>query len=269
MNKCYLTVGTSNIKSELMRKISDVSLTNSHAKPNGGLWLTDYNLKYQNINSWMDNITSFSRIDTLYNTKYYGRNILSAAVVMLKDDANIFVLDSEKKLNELMLKYPHNEALFSYEAIAKDYDGIYVNCLGIPQKYYSAFLSFDVPSLILFNTNPIDYYKEAKIKIHSLERLYGDFILPADYTIEVSDEKKYINNADEKYERMVDEIGVKIRKYWQENKEYYSQNLRSYFIYVYDYIMKYYAKKLYEISKDEQSVNDMCYTISCNIMPKK
>ena len=269
MNNCFLTVGTKNIKTELMRTISDVTITKENAKPNGGLWLTDYNLDYQNVNSWMDNITSFNRIDSLYNTKYYGPNKLAASAVFLKKDANIFILDSEEKFNELLEKFPHESGLFSYELLSKEYDGIYIDLLKIPHKYFNAFINFDVSSLILFNTKPIDYYQEAVININSLEHFYGDILYPSDYTINLFQEKKYIKNNTEEYEKLVNELASIIKKHWYYNKDKYSQDMRSYFIFVYDYITNNYYDRLQNIVSSDQDVNDLCFTITCNVMPKK
>lgn len=268
MNNCFLTVGTKTIKSELMREISDVTINSINAKPNGGLWLTDYNIERQNINAWMDNITSFNKIESLYNTKYYGQNKLAAAVITLKDNANIFILDSEEKLNELLEKYPHESGLFSYNKLAKDYDGIFIDILRIPQKYFNAFINFDVSSLILFNTKPIDYYQEAQINVHSLERFNGDYLYPSDYTIEVSKEKKYIKDINKEYDQIVSELAKIISKHWQENKDNYP-DARDYFVFVYDYIKDNYYKQLQSVVGENQDVNDICFTVTCNVMPKK
>ena len=269
MEKVFLTIGTNNIRTELMRKISDVTLSDHNAKPNGGLWLSDFHCGVQNINSWMDNITSFDKIESLYNTKYNGSNVLSGALVTLKDDAKIFVLNGIKDLEELIHKYPHSEGLFSYEELSKDYDGIYINYLSMPYPYLSSFLSFDVSSLILFNTKPIDYYQEAKIEVFNVERCLGDIILPSDYSIDISDEKKYIHTVSNEYIRLINELSKLMYKHWKEHKETYNNDKRNLFLYVYDYIANNCYEELKRINGNEENVNGLCYAMAYNVLPKK
>ena len=276
MEKAFLTIGTNTIKEELMRAISDDLLSNStyrkNPKPSGGLWLSDYNLDTPNINLWLDYITSLrsQQEDPVYNEKYFGKHIIPAAVVVLKNDAKIFVLDNAEKLDELMKRYPHDKGLFSYKKLANDYDGIYIdyNMINVDYGYFK---SFCVSSLLLFNTKPIDYYYEAQVEIKSLEQDYNGTIIPENYSITRSNEKKYINNVDNYYNKLLEELANIVSQHWFDNKDSYTDDeKREYFLEIYDKVHKYikdnYAQNL---NNDADEINKMSYTITHNLLQKK
>ena len=177
MNK-YLTVGTNNISKDLFRSVVDDGI-----KPRGGLWLTVY--KYNNFNEWVDYLL-MQRYLLFY--KSCGNNPFNqlCSVVTLKDNANIYLLNSRNDLKYLFYNYPYYDN-FSYNELSKYYDGIYVNLVKflLCGDDYSNDLvkAFGVSSLILFNLDCIDYYQSGNIMIEPFDYEDNSFF---DYSYDIN-----------------------------------------------------------------------------------
>lgn len=173
----YLNLGLKQIDPSLFNPIKDNIL--NPLKPQGGLWFSLYNELYPNYNEWIDFITYKPSI---YFYKY-ASTTLNAIIITLKNNANIYYLDSKEKFQELKQKYPfHN--YFSYEALSHDYDAIFIN-----PYFDNKFLDeFDIKSLILFNLDVILNYKEAFVEIDPF--FYNN--PESSYTINIKDNKTRI-----------------------------------------------------------------------------
>ena len=203
MEKQFLHVGTKELFSNLTAKIydgdvpTDIEKQNnpSDLKPFSGLWASDFTSI--NFNPWIDKLLTKNSVT--FSIRRNGKNVFDACVITLKEDAKIFVIDSQKAIDELIEKYPNKNYYnwFSYEKLSQDYDGLYINDTNIFISPSGKIIDFDLysklyyqmqfNSLILFNTKPIDYYYEAKVIVDKNDS----------YTINVSDEKKYVKKMDE------------------------------------------------------------------------
>lgn len=162
----YLSVGSGYISSDLFLEIKN---TNG-IKPTGGIWATDYNLNYPNYNEWVDYLCANSYI--LYYKIAENYYYLPATYFILKEDANIFTLDSLEKIAFLKEKYPYN-GWVDFEKMSKDYDGIYVDThklMSIKDELSSMITSaFSVRTLLLFNPYCIKHYQRANVALSNID----------------------------------------------------------------------------------------------------
>ncbi len=163
----YLTVGTNEIKRDLFRKVEDTDLVNS-MKPRGGMWFTEYDKNIKNYNSWVDFMMARPNI-LFYKNRGSNPLIQPCSIVTLNSDVNIYALHNGPTLDYLLKCFPYKDK-FSYEMLSRYYDGIYVNlgslyCSNYDSNVISKFSSFDVSSLILFNSDCINYYQSGNINI--------------------------------------------------------------------------------------------------------
>ena len=167
----YLTVGTDEIREDLLKRVEDTDLRSS-MKPRGGLWLTEFDENLVNFNRWVDFM--MLRPNILFH-KNRGSNpfIQPCSIVTLNDDTNLYVLHNRESLDYLMKCFPY-DGKFSYEDLSHYYDGIYVDLGGLYHSDYdknvlSKFSSFDVNSLILFDLGCIDYYQSGSVVIEPFD----------------------------------------------------------------------------------------------------
>lgn len=168
MKKQYVTVGTKTISSNIFRRILR-PLNNFAFKPNGGLWATEFN-RYI-ISDWYEYIiTKDSYLQILKSFKV-------AAVFTLKDNAKILTIDSCNQINELAKKYPSyhhmlglcepltkQNAIFDFEELSKEYDGVYVDYYKINfSGEIETFKTWSINTLLLFNINCIESYQSIDI----------------------------------------------------------------------------------------------------------
>ena len=168
----YLTVGTKNINFDLFRDVQDTNERNS-MKPAGGLWLTEYNEDIQNYNHWVDFMVGHPYI-LFYKNKSGSPWRQDCSVVTLKENSNLFYLDSKEKLEYLVSRYPFQDGKFSYPELSRDYDGVYVdlgNLFHASTDYdiFKKFSSFGVSSLILFHLGCIDFYYPGEVLIEPFD----------------------------------------------------------------------------------------------------
>lgn len=171
----YITIGNPVITNDTFRNILR-PLNNYGFKPTGGLWASEYISPYQRISPWYEYLIEEKDI-ARYIKKYKDLN--SASLFTLKEDANILFIDSTKKILELAKKYPShhhnlnyiekiepNNTIFDFEEISKIYDGIYVDFNKIYIEFKSkVFDTWSINTLLLFNLECIKEYQTLKINI--------------------------------------------------------------------------------------------------------
>ena len=189
----YLTVGTKDISEELFRPVTDTNLSKS-MKPTGGLWFTEYDENIKNYNRWVDFMICRPHI-LFYKSQGSNPFVQPCSAVSLKSDSSLYVLHNDQTLDYLMKCFPL-DGKFSYKELSKYYDGIYVNLGGLFLGKYDKdilkkFSSFDVSSLILFNTDCIDYYQSGDVYIEPFDYESGvDYA--SGYEIRLNSEKKKV-----------------------------------------------------------------------------
>ena len=189
----YLTVGTDEIKESLFRRVEDVE-SSSHVKPRGGLWLTEFDERVKTYNHWVDFMMFHPNV-LFYKSKGKFPWEQPCSLVTLRDDVNLFYLDNMEKFRFLMDKYPYDNHKFSYEALSKNYDGIFIK-LGhlfrgdYDYHLFDLFSSFGVSSMVMFHLSAIDYYQSGNVFIEPFD--YEDPYCEKYYEIDIQTTKKRI-----------------------------------------------------------------------------
>lgn len=191
----YLTVGTDTIYGDSFLPIQDSDLTGS-IKPRGGLWLTEFDMRCSNYNSWVDFMVVHPYI-LFYKNK--GRNPFQqpCSVVFLKENAPIFRLSTREDYQFLLMNYSDDVNKFSFERLSLDFDGVYVDILNLNRELeledFNLFSSFGVNSLILFSPECIDYYYSGVVQIEPFDyecHMHDEFVF---YDIKWNQDKNYID----------------------------------------------------------------------------
>ncbi len=252
----YLTVGIDNISGALFRSVkrgTDIK------KASGGLWLT----KYQPIgNPWLEYIS-----DKPYLLIYKGIKDLTripCSLVTLKDQTNLFILDSDAKLDYLMKHYGNAE-FFSYPLLSQDYDGIYIDFSKNKNhpKLDKLYPSFCLDSLILFNLNCISYYQEGEI--HPLG-FYDEFCFE-DYEIVISPEQKEIIPVSPEYQLLAEQVTTYVNAFLQTkgltslSPEAYAKLVHE----IYDVVTAHLSTSLEDVAgKEKVNTRSLTYTLIDN-----
>ena len=172
LDKHFISVGTLDIRDELMIPVQR-TFDPSSFKPKKGLWATIYRGENGNVCEWLNLLQS----NAYYRSFYYSQ----AVVFKLKSTSKICVIDSEEKIKMLSLKYSSLHHLIhyinqgieakkypiNYEKLLDDYDAAYINLDSLPKtmlEYGGEFEGYDVNTLLLSNTNCIDYYMSVKLR---------------------------------------------------------------------------------------------------------
>lgn len=204
----YLSIGTNNISSELFLEIKN----RDGFKPTGGLWATAHDNKYVNYNEWAEYLCSHPYL--IFYQHYENPYLLPAIYFTLKDNSNIFIIDSIEKIKFLKSKYPYNNWI-NYEKMSQDYDGIFVNIDAlrkIDRETFKCIIdSFSVNTLILFNLNCIKHYQKASIDLIGTE-FNNPYEFP-EYTIIIEKEKKEIKSPSIEVQTLIETI----KKYIKDN----------------------------------------------------
>lgn len=195
--KKYLTIGTDEIREDLFRSIIDSDWCNN-IKPRGGLWLTQFETNFSNYNVWLDFIFRYKKNMYIFFYKKISNNpfVKPCSVVTLKEDANIFVIDSQEKYNFLIRDFSDGKGQFSFEKMSNVYDGVFV-CVS-KLRYvldcceYEKFSKFGVDSLCLFNLNCIDYYYSGTVEVEPFDYDFCYDGCYPDYEVKWNLEKKYV-----------------------------------------------------------------------------
>ena len=170
----YLTVGTNEIKKNLFIPVKDNKI--SVFKPSGGLWLTEYDEKYKDYNVWVDYLIDNPDI-LFYKNREANIWKQPCSLVTLREKSNIFMLENNNDYSYLRRNYPLDEKRFSYELLARKYDGIYVDTLKLlkdtkDEYVLKMIMQYAVSSLVLFNLDCIDYYKSGYVLIEPFDLEY-------------------------------------------------------------------------------------------------
>lgn len=171
LNQIFITVDTEVIRDELMIPVQRPQDTYTF-KPRKGLWATIYRGEDGNVCDWLN---------FLQNNEAYKKMIFKkAAIFKLKNSANICVIRTKEDVERLSIQYPslHHKLSFykkklllkcfpiNYETLLDDYDGVYIDLEQLPKEMLREdreFYAFDVSSLILSNTNCIEYYQSVEL----------------------------------------------------------------------------------------------------------
>lgn len=192
----FLNVGTNQIIPELFSPIQ-----NNNVKPIGGLWATRHNIENIYFNEWIDYL-SINAYILLYKRQYKNPFNIPATFITLKNNAKIFIVANEIELEFLLKDYDDGNAWIDFEALSKDYDGIFISIRQLHNsKFYQQLKKFAVDTLILFNVNCIQYYQKAEIEIAPFDIYHPYFI---DYEIKINDTKEFI--PDPKYNQDISKI---------------------------------------------------------------
>ena len=200
MKKQFFHYGTKDIYEDLMQKVSDSSELGKY-KLSGGLWLSNYQDNYR-----LETIEKILRNDSPDLWKIKESMHAKGALITLKENANIFHLDSDEKFNYLKEKYPSDtkENFFSFEKLSKDYDGISMDVeKGINSKipeYKTLCGELIINSVNLFNLNAIDYYQSADIVFEQLDMNSKDLT----YKINIDNEIKHIKKEEVVYTNLLE-----------------------------------------------------------------
>lgn len=166
----YIMIGAPIITKEIFRNILR-PLNNYSFKPSGGFWACKYIHNISNISEWLTHLKNYDNGIAPY------KNITQSTIFTLKENAKILTIDSAEQILELAEKYPsyhyilgyHREitnsnTMFSFEKLAKDYDGIYINFDYFNnQLKTNVFESIRVNSLFIFNIDCIEEFQQAPI----------------------------------------------------------------------------------------------------------
>ena len=193
----YLNFGISEICEDKFNKINNTNAQDD-IKPIGGLWFSKQDEEINNFNKWIDFIIYCEQ--HLFFYKYNKPNQpvnweQPCALMTLKENANIYNIDSNDKYTYLLKNYPYNNNRFSYKELSKDYDGLYIDLLKINNseldyKTSERLRKFGIDSLLLFNLNCIDYYQKGIVSIEPFG--YGGYIEEPNYEIKINNEKKKV-----------------------------------------------------------------------------
>lgn len=167
----YVSIGAKTLSKDIFRNVLR-PLDNYSFKPSGGLW-SSVHYEYM-ISEWLDYVL------TSHQSLLYYKNMTIASIFTLKEDANILKVNTPEEVRLLERKYPSyhhqlgfysslsiNESIFDFEALSKEYDGIYLNYYRIALDSFSA---WSVNTLLLFNLDCIKSYKNFDITLpHTLE----------------------------------------------------------------------------------------------------
>jgi len=244
-------IGTKTITKEIFRNVLR-PLNNYYFLPTGGFWSAPYN-EYT-ISPWFDYL-----IDN--RSTYLEKNINSASIFALKDNAKILTIDNYETLKDIIEKYPsyhhllnfykeqtNSELSINYELVSKDYDGIYINYKKFEYKNDTIiFKDWDVNTLLLFNLDAIEDYTSANIK----------FYLPGSlsyYSLE--EEEKHTIQEESIYHKKISKyVEMIFNEYIIKKKYFYDYN--NYFTYLIECVKK--CIKLAEKSKRKEAyiIKDM------------
>lgn len=166
----YVSIGAKTLSKDIFRNVLR-PLDNYSFKPSGGLW-SSVHYKYM-VSEWLDYVL------TSHQSLLYYKNMTIASIFTLKEDANILKVNTPEEVRLLEEKHPSyhhqlgfysslsiNEPIFDFEALSKEYDGIYLNYYGTALfGRLDSFSAWSVNTLLLFNLDCIKSYKSFDITL--------------------------------------------------------------------------------------------------------
>ena len=261
----YITVGTDTILREYM---SDIIDTERIVKPAGGIWCTDYDvLRPQNCD-WINHLIDHPG-DLMM--KSIGKNPFShkAAILKVNDGAKVFTLAGNDDYDKFLEFYSRNGNM-SYEALSKDYDGIYVDLCsnGVFGKSFDErnrnYRMFAVNTFLLFNIDAIDTYKKAQIDIEPFDyEGYCDFY--PDYKITVQEGDHRVKELSEGYKYLFRKVVEYFGKHYPTDNVSRSQMVAI----IYEAIMNLFAKDLKLLAESENlDEKRLAQTMSTHVLSR-
>ena len=244
----YITVGTDTILREYMCDIID---TERIVKPSGGIWCTDYDvLRPQNCD-WINHLLDHPS-DLIM--KSIGKNPFSqiAAILCIKDNARVFSLAGNDDYDKF-LKFYSRDGHMSYEALSRDYDGVYVDLCsnGVFGKTFDErsknYRLFSVNTFLLFNIDAIETYKKARIDIEPFDYEGYCDVLP-NYSIEVMDGNHRVRELSEGYKYLFMKIVEFFDRHYPTENVSHNQMMAI----IYDTIMAKFGQELRMMAESEQ-----------------
>ncbi len=189
----YLSVGTNYIGDLYFQKIQN----GNGFKPYGGLWATKQEEGSVEYNEWIDYLCQHP-----YLLFYKGQNNMfnqPAVFLTLKNNANIFNIDDQRKIDFIIKKYPDNHGWINYEKLSKDYDGIYIDLSKIENMFQKETIDklqeYCVSTLVLFNSSCISYYQKACVEFETTD-IY-DYRGLRNYFINIEPTKYHVDQKKE------------------------------------------------------------------------
>ena len=175
----YIMVGMPIISKDIFRSVLR-PFDNYTFKPTGGFWSSTLKNNAYNISDWFNYLLDERDLARKKDIKH-------ATVFTLKNNAKILEINNPEDIVELSKKYPsyhhllnfykeltYRNTIFDFEALSKDYDGVYLNYNKIMCSDIISFDSWSVNSLLLFNLDCIESYITAYINVNIDE----DYVIP-------------------------------------------------------------------------------------------
>lgn len=196
LKKEYMHWGTNNLKEELWLDISHDRFHSNNIKPRGGLWCSRFDY---GLGDWIDYIKRNNcEWDEFLGRKKcclvkFKENARLARIETKEDYLHLYDLGYIKDLSEpetITINHRKAEIKYTldYDKLRKDFDLIYIN------PYLSPELElYRVHSILVFNSNAIEYYKPVEVDYYDEE-------------IITEEDKKYIEKPNEDYYKFLNYI---------------------------------------------------------------
>lgn len=267
MRNKYLTVGTDIISPILFKDIAD-NKNIDNIKPNGGLWLTEFNEDMPICNVWIWFLVS--HINIWFYKNFRKKDIFNTpcSVVKLKEDSNIFILDTKSSLDYLFINYPSLNGWFSSETLSYDFDGIFIDLNHLKNDNLSddelnKISSFAVNTLLLFNYSCIEYYQPAKLRLEPFDFEFGFSEEDINLSMEISSEKKHVYIIDTLYDNLISKICDYIVNYCPSYINFSNNNKFNSIEVIIDFIKENFSKDLDAVLSNtpELHIDDLCDSV--------
>jgi hypothetical protein len=238
--------------------------TQSMVKPAGGLWCTECQSVYDL--PWMNYMLRKQKLFFMKSPK--SNPFLQKGVLLnLKTGAKIFELVGEEGREILSSKYR-----MSYESLAEEYDGYYVNICDIfgrdrfekekNQRIYS------VSSLVLFNLDCIEDYQKMMIEVDPFT--YDDYSRIIDYDTKLDPFKHTIPPLSPEYIAILEMIISRFKDFIISERRKFP-NVTAYQIAfcIYDKIKEIYGSEIEELcTKKGLDIDKFTYSLSSSAVSK-
>lgn len=164
----FISLGKKCISADLFKPVENVEYMN---KPQYGFWGSPFIQEGNTITSpWVE----WCEESGWGDEEYYE----NAVIFSLKSSAKIFTLDNFTELKQIPKQYlmpspiklplPDLEYYIDYEALAMDYDGMYITHKDLAEFYWSL-IGWDCVSIVLFNLDCIKTYEYMNLASKNIE----------------------------------------------------------------------------------------------------
>ena len=167
---------------------------NGLLKPTGCFWATNYNFNYKDYKEWIDFLVSNPYL--LFSKQSEDAFSKNCFIFTLKENAKILTINNRQSLEFLIKNFKNKNGQIDFVSLSKYFDGFYIDLSGlinddINDELKDKIQSYGVSSLVLFNTDCIDYYYEAKVNIEPFDYEFLSYEQTS-YTIDSDKSKKYL-----------------------------------------------------------------------------